>query len=87
MFLADRRENIPDRLRAANLLHVICARNVSADRDTKNSKIFPKKNFPCAKKKLDNFFSNYVTLIEATKALSYFNHEKQKYGNSKKSNS
>ena len=39
------------------------------------------------KKKLDKFFSNCGTLIEATKALSYFNHEKTNYGNSKKSNS
>jgi len=39
------------------------------------------------KKKLDKFFSNCGTLIEATKALSYFNHEKKNYGNSKKTSS
>ncbi len=66
---------------------MISARNFPVDRDTKNPKSFPKKIFLSAKKKLDKFFSNYVTLIEATKALSYFNHERKKYGNSKKSNS
>jgi hypothetical protein len=52
----------------------------------KNRKAIPKK-FSYDEKKLDKIFSNYVTLIEATKALSYFNHEKKNYGNSKKTNS
>ena len=53
----------------------------------KNSSGIPKKNFFVEIKKLDKFFSIYVTLMQATKLYLISITRNKNYGNSKKSTS